>query len=63
MVLTTASGRALGGTCGGLVAEGQRVVRGSHQIAPLATNPDTGGEEAPLGTHAVLAIGCMKAHV
>jgi len=54
---------ALRGALTGLLAEGEGIVRRADEVAPLATDADSGGEEAALLiADAVLAVGCMSSH-
>ncbi len=52
----------LGGALHGFVAEGERIVGSADKVAPLATDPDSGCEDAALGAYAVLAVGCKTNH-
>ena len=54
---------ALRGALTGLLAEGEGIVRRADEVAPLATDADSGGKEAALlVADAVLAVGCMTSH-
>lgn len=54
---------ALRGALTDLLAEGEGIVRRTDEVAPLATDADSGGEEAALlVADAVLAVGCMTSH-
>lgn len=57
-----ARGRTLGGALHGVVAEGERIVRRTDQVPPLAPNTDSRCEDAALGADAVLAVGCKTSH-
>ncbi len=55
--------RALHCALVGFVTQGEGVVRRADQVAPLATDANSGGEEAALLiADAVLAVGCMTSH-
>ncbi len=63
MAARPSRGRAFRGALAVFVSEGERIVRRADQVAPLATDTDTGGEEAALlVADAVLAVGCMTNH-
>ena len=54
---------ALRGALTDLLAEGEGIVRRADEVAPLATDADSGGKEAALlVADAVLAVGCMTSH-
>lgn len=62
MAAGSACGRALGRALGRFRAEGEWIVRRTHEVAPLSPDPDSGSEDAALAAYTILAVGCLTHH-